>query len=182
MREFFAWMWTTSWFLLQGLGGIVILLALLALLYYLGSRGLDAARRQERINDHLRMVLEQLLRWTLVVVAVLAVLQWFRVLEDAWTLITTVLALVAIGFVASWSVLSNVLCSLILMIARPFQVGDTVELTAQGLRGKVKRFDLLFTTLEAEGGDLIRVPNNAFFQGPFRCRPGDADVPLEEVK
>lgn len=70
-------------------------------------------------------------------------LQQFGVMENAWATLTAFLAMVAIGFVAVWSVLSNSFCSVVLMMSRPFDVGDTVEVSGQALRGKVIDFNLI---------------------------------------
>jgi small-conductance mechanosensitive channel len=108
------------------------------------------------------------------------VLQQFGVLGNAWAALTAILAMVAIGFVAVWSVLSNSLCSILLMVTRPFNVGDTVEIPDVNLRGKVIDFNLIFTTLREEDGSLIQVPNNTFLQKPIRCRVGEGKVTLDE--
>jgi len=90
------------------------------------------------------------------------------------------LALVAIGFVAVWSILSNALCALMLMLTRPFDVGDTIEIVPDGIKGKVVNFSLLFTTLRETEARVIQVPNNTFFQKAIRCEEGDREVGLDE--
>ncbi len=97
-----------------------------------------------------------------------------------WALLSTVLAMVAIGFVAVWSVLSNAFCSVILLMFQPFRVGNRIEMPVSGVAGRVVNFNMLFTTLEAEDGDLVQLPNNTFFQQPVRCRRGDKGVSLDE--
>lgn len=166
--------------ILKGLGGAILLIALVVIAYRLMVRGLDLLKAQERLSPHITVVLQRVLRWVAVVVAVLIVLQSFDFLQNVWTLLSTVLALVAIGFVAVWSVLSNVLCSVMLLIVRPFQVGDVIELSGQDTKGKVVNFNLLFTILRGEDGDLVQIPNNVFFQTPIRRRLGETTVNLEE--
>jgi len=165
---------------LQVVAGAVVLITLIVLAYWLAARGLGMLVVRRRLSDTLAFSLRCLLRWTAVVVGAVVLLEWFGVLSNAWALLSAVLALVAIGFVAVWSILSNVLCSLLLLLARPFRIGDTVELPAQGLGGKVVDFTLLFTIMEHESGDLIQVPNNIFFQTPIRRRLGEVTRGLEE--
>ncbi len=160
--------------------GAAVLIALVALGYSMAVRGLDLLVARKRLSDALAYSLLRLLRWVAVVVAVMVLLDWLGVLANAWALLSAVLALVAIGFVAVWSVLSNILCSLILLIARPFRVGDTVELPTQGLGGEVVDFTLLFTVMQDEAGDLIQVPNNLFFQMPLRRHLGSTTRELDE--
>jgi len=113
-------------------------------------------------------------------VGLLLVLQCYGLLVNAWTTLTAVLGLVAIGFVAVWSVLSNMLCSMMLLVSRPFEVGDTIEVPVDSLRGKVIDFNLLFTKLQDEDGSVIQIPNNTFFQKPIRRRSGTGGVQLDE--
>jgi small-conductance mechanosensitive channel len=82
--------------------------------------------------------------------------------------------------VAVWSVVSNVLCSLLLLIIRPFQVGDTIELPTQSIKGKVINFTLMFTTLRGDEGELVQIPNNLFFQMPLKRRIGTSTIDLSE--
>ncbi len=165
---------------LQVIAGAAVLIVLVALAYWLAARGLGMPAVRKRLSDTLAFSLRRLLRWTAVVVGAVMLLEWFGVLGNTWALLSAVLALVAIGFVAVWSILSNVLCSLLLLLARPFRIGDTIELPAQGLGGKVVDFTLLFTIMEHESGDLIQVPNNIFFQTPIRRRLGEVTRGLEE--
>ncbi len=99
---------------------------------------------------------------------------------DFFALMGGLLALIAIGFFAVWSTLSNVLCALFLLTVRPFQVGDELELIPDPLRGRVVDLNLFFTTLRTEDGRLIQVPNNLFFQRVVVRRCGDSGVPLSE--
>jgi len=166
--------------LLTSLGGAVLLILLVYLCYRILRRTIGALEHRQRIPAQMSFVLQRLLRWAVVVLTVVVVLQSFGLLKDFWTFLSAMLALVAIGFVAVWSVLSNVMCSVILLVTRPFQVGDTIEFPAQQLKGKVVNFSLLFTILRDENGDLIQIPNNTFFQTPIRRRPGKLAVSLEE--
>lgn len=84
----------------------------------------------------------------------------------------TVLGLVAIGFVAVWSVLSNFLCTFVLVAFKPFAVGDELELPAESVKGRVVDLSMIFTTLESGEGETVMIPNNTFFQRIFKRRAG----------
>ncbi|MDZ7618456.1 MAG: mechanosensitive ion channel [Patescibacteria group bacterium] len=165
---------------LQFVTATSVIVALVLIVYALSVRGLNALVAQKRLSGPLAYSLCRLLRWAAIVVGTMVLLEWFGVLANAWAVLSTVLALVAIGFVAVWSVLSNILCSLILLIARPFRIGDTVELPGPGLGGTVVDFTLLFTVMREKSGDLIQVPNNLFFQMPIRRHLGEATRELNE--
>jgi small-conductance mechanosensitive channel len=84
--------------------------------------------------------------------------------------LSTVLAMVAIGFVAVWSILSNTLCTIIIMIFRPFSVGDEIEFAGDPVKGRVIDLNFFYTTLDAGDGSVLQVPNNMFFQKVVRRR------------
>jgi small-conductance mechanosensitive channel len=166
--------------LLANVGQALVLVLLVYLAYRLAWRAVRALKSRGRLTEQIAFVIQRILRWSAVVLGCVVVLQAFGFLQDVWALVSTVVALVAIGFVAVWSVMSNVLCSLILILARPFQVGDTIVLPSQDLEGKVVNFTLLFTVLKHDDGDLIQIPNNTFFQTAIRRRPGASAVSLKE--
>ncbi|MGI9524692.1 MAG: mechanosensitive ion channel family protein [Hyphomicrobiaceae bacterium] len=58
---------------------------------------------------------------------------------------------------ATQSTLSNLASGLLLMISRPFDVGD--EVTVSGVSGKVKNVSIVSTVIRSEDGQTIIVPN-----------------------
>jgi len=105
-------------------------------------------------------------RWIGILVIVALLLQRFDI--HVMTLLSTVLAMVAIGVVAVWSLLSHIMATFLLMATKPFRVHDTVSITNEDMCGKVVDLNLFFTTLKAENGDIFQVPNNLFFQRVLR--------------
>lgn len=93
-----------------------------------------------------------------------------------WTAFTGFATVAAVAFFAAWSVLSNIFCSLLIFIMRPFRLLDHIELLESGdkpgLRGRVIDVNLVYTTLEEideEGRPtVLQVPNNLFFQRTTR--------------
>jgi small-conductance mechanosensitive channel len=164
-----------------------------AILYTLIIRALGRLAEQGLIARQLQLTLNRVTRWLLLIVVLLLILGVFGVsVTSFWTALSGVLVLVALGFVAVWSVLSNVLCSVLLVIFSPFRIGDEVEIQDTGstttLRGKVVDINMFFTTLESGDEDealdkapdkaghkpvIVRVPNNLFFQKFVRCWPGE---------
>ena len=107
--------------------------------------------------------------------AILMILDRFGVSGTVlWTAFTGFAAVAAVAFFAAWSVLSNLFCALLIMVAQPFRLGDDVEVldTAEkpGAKGRVVDINLLYTTLqEADGGGrLLQIPNALFFQRVVR--------------
>jgi small-conductance mechanosensitive channel len=113
-------------------------------------------------------------RWILIGGTALIVLQQIGVFGQAWAVLTAVLAAIAVGFVASWSLLSNITCAVLLLLYRPFRIGDEIELLEPdgrvGVSGRVIDLNLVFTTLLDTGDAVVRIPNNLFVQKYSRVR------------
>lgn len=122
-----------------------------------------------------------LLRYAILLIAAMLILGlWGFELGTIFALLGTVLGLVAIGFVAVWSVLSNFLCTLVLVVFKPFSVGDEIELPADNVKGRVTDLSLIFTTLQVADDETVMVPNNTYFQKVFKRRRGRHTTGLGE--
>lgn len=86
-------------------------------------------------------------------------------MQGLWSMLVASLSLVAIGFVAMWSILSHMLASILIVVFRPFEVGDRVEILGDApILGEVTDLNPVYTTLRTEDGGILQVPNNLFFQ------------------
>ena len=143
------------------------------------KRAFEFAARRANLPTLAFRPLRLLIRYAVLVVAVSLVLKRFGYdVDTLLAVLGTVLGLVAIGFVAVWSVLSNFLCTFVLIIFKPFCVGDELEIPADSVGGTVVDLTLIFTTLRNEEGELIQVPNNMFFQKIFKRRVGRKAIDL----
>lgn len=116
----------------------------------------------------------------LAIAAVLVLGRWGFQVDALVAVVGTILGLIAIGFVAMWSVLSNLLCAFVLVMFKPFSVGDELELAGdESVKGTVTDLSLIFTTLDAGEREKIIIPNNVFFQRIFKRREGAVTSSLE---
>jgi small-conductance mechanosensitive channel len=163
-------------------GGLILTLAVGLLCFQVGRRGLERLFASGLVNQAFFLIAKNILRWLLIIVVAVAILQQLGVkVSNIVTALLTVAGMIAIGFIAVWSVLSNILCAMMLIIFRNFDMGDEIEIIepvgGPGLRGRVVGFNLMFTIL-AESGEGVdaamrtQVPNNIFFQKTLRRRPG----------
>jgi small-conductance mechanosensitive channel len=102
------------------------------------------------------------------VTALLVLNLWGISVSGLWTLLASTVAVVGVGFLAVWTMVSNVTASFFISLWRPFRLGQTVEILPEALKGRVIDRNLMFTVLRDEGGNLLQVPNNMFFQKMFR--------------
>jgi small-conductance mechanosensitive channel len=158
--------------------GLQILLILVA--GYMAQRlvGRFLTRLGERypLPPELLLPLRGGLRWFIMGSAFVIVLGQLGVSATVlWTALSGFVAVAAVAFFAMWSVLSNLLCAVLIYTIGPFRIGDVVELVdtldKPGVKGRVLEINLMFTTLiePAEaGGALVQVPNSQFFQKSVR--------------
>jgi small-conductance mechanosensitive channel len=94
-----------------------------------------------------------------------------------WTAFTGFAAVAAVAFFAAWSVLSNIFCTFLIVLTRPFRLYDQIELLESGdkpgLRGQVVDVNVIYTTLKETPADdgttsVLQIPNSLFFQRVVR--------------
>ena len=168
---------------------VIILAGLIA--YILLRRGLTSLSTNKYISESLAGVLQLMFRWAIIVLVVLVSLQQLGVqMVAVWAALSAGVVFIGVGLIAVWSVFSNALCSLLLLVFQPFRIGDRIEIIeatgGTGLRGKVINLNPIFTYLEEEdngngdGGSIVYVPNNIFFQKTIRRWQGIKSERLDE--
>jgi small-conductance mechanosensitive channel len=99
-----------------------------------------------------------------------------------WAVLISAAAVIGVGFLAVWTMVSNVTASLFITIWRPFQLGQTVEILPENLRGRVIDRNFMFTALRDDGGSVLHIPNNLFFQKVFRVSDGSKRSLFEDLE
>lgn len=158
--------------------GLQILLILVAafVLQRVVARCLIRLSERYPLPPELMVPLRGGLRWLIMGSALIFVLERLGVSATVlWTALSGFVAVAAVAFFAMWSVLSNLLCAVLIFTVGPFRIGDVVELVETldkpGVKGRVTAINLLFTTLielPEAGGALVQVPNSQFFQKSVR--------------
>lgn len=162
--------------------GIILVLALGFVTFLLIKRGLKLLLTSEYISNPVYIVAKNIIRWLVIIAVMVIILQHLGIkIGNIMAGLLTVAGMIAIGFIAVWSVLSNILCSGFLVAFRMFEIGDEIMVVepigGEGLKGRVVSFNVMFTTLEEKvGADeeiyLTQVPNNIFFQKSLRRKRG----------
>ena len=181
---------TINWQVLS-LGSLVVVVALVV--DRVAFAGLHALQRAGRVPESTARIIRRWGRGLLVMIAGLCIvaLAGYRI-TGLWAFLTAVMGLVAIGFVAVWSILANVTSTLIILIWRPFNVGERVLIQPDGIEGEVVDINFMYTLLRCDGGARTTVPNSLFLQKFIRRLPPtqqverslaeqlEADRPLDE--
>ena len=162
----------------KSIGASLIIVLISIFVYVLLVRLLKAGVAKGALTAPVVGIFRVVIRLFIGSLAILFVFQEFGVLENVWAAIVAVLAMVAIGFVAVWSVMCNVMCTLLIIIYRMSLVGDKIEIPADNLSGNVVDLNLMYTTLRCDDGMLIQIPNSTFFQKPIKRKPGLEPIDL----
>jgi small-conductance mechanosensitive channel len=164
------------------LASIPVVLAILIGLYVLNAilrRGINIVAHRMHLTDTDVLPVQHVLRWLLRILALILILSVFGFqLGGIWAVISTVLGLIAIGFVAVWSMLSNTSATMLILFMRPYQVGDDIEFAGEAVRGRVIDLNFFFTTLIDHEGHLLQIPNNLIWQKVLKRRRNDPPVSL----
>lgn len=153
------------------LGGVLINLVV--------GRALTLLAKRTDLTEADLVPARNMLRWLVRIIVFVLVLGVFGFeLGGIWALVSTVLAMIAIGFVAVWSLLSHSTATILLVIIRPFQVGDDIALPSENMAGRVIDLNFFYTTLLDHEGNEWRVPNNLFFQKVMKRTKQPASITL----
>lgn len=156
-------------------------LAITALIVMVGLLLVRLARR--RIRARLRQLhkdrglpfetIVAIERWAVlllwVVVAIVLLNYWNVQFGSLWTTLISVLGVVGVGLLATWTMASNLTAGTLLAITKPFELGQEIEILPEGVKGRAIDRNMMFTTLREAAGSTVTIPNNLIFQRIVRC-------------
>lgn len=114
-----------------------------------------------RMDITVAKFVSNIVRWTILVLAVVTALDQLGVGTTSFSAVIAATGL-AVGL-AFQSSLSNLAAGLMLLVFRPFKVGDTIK--AAGITGIVNEVDLFSTEIDTPDGRRIVVPNGQIAGG-----------------
>jgi len=145
------------------LSALAILLAGLWITGWLSGTVRRIAERQPRIDNTLAVFFASIVRYGLMAFVLIAVLARFGV-ETTQLVAVLGAATLAIGL-ALQGTLSNVAAGVMLILFRPYRLGDIVELN--GRRGAVRDINLFVTELATPDNVKITLPNGQCWGAPI---------------
>lgn len=175
-------------------GAVIILIAGWLVAGWVQGLTRRALERARRMDPTLKPFIASTARYAVLVFVVVAVLAQFGVQTAS-----IVAALGTIGLavgLALQGTLSNVAAGLMLLVLRPFRIGDAID--ADGIVGTVQEIGLFATEMKTADGVYLHVPNGTllnrsirnFARNPTRridiratsSYGGDVDVPLAAAR
>lgn len=162
--------------------GVILVAALIGSLYVSRAmrRALLTIQPRLRPPSEAIILLPRTLTALLWLCAGLLVLDvWGISVAGLWAVLASAAAVIGVGFLAVWTMVSNITASLFIGIWHPFHLGETVEILPENLGGRVIDRNLMFTVLREASGTTLQIPNNFFFQKMFRVSARDAQYLFE---
>jgi small-conductance mechanosensitive channel len=186
MNDLSIWLDRHNVSVMAVLATVVLVIAAFVLSYLL-KRQLQEFLRQ--LTSRLRLPYQTVLTTTRllistfwIVVAMLVLEIWGVSVGGLWTLLVSAATIVGVGFLATWTMISNITASFFIAFWRPFHLGDTIEMLPENLGGRVIDSNLMFVVVRESGGAVIQIPNNFFFQKIFRVSGDNNKTLFEEYE
>lgn len=109
---------------------------------------------------------------------------WGMNLKDFSLFLSSTLAILGVGFVAQWSILSNLTASVILFFSHPLRLGDRIRVLDKDFdwTGKVEDISGFYLFMRTDDGRRITIPTNLVIQkGIEILQNHDTDSSEEEI-
>jgi small-conductance mechanosensitive channel len=89
--------------------------------------------------------------------------------------ISSLLTILAIAFVAQWSIISNITSTLIVFFAHPAKIGDTITVLDKDfqIEGRISDIGVFFIVITTVEEEKITIPSNIFMQKMVKRKPAD---------
>jgi len=145
-----------------GLGLLVYLIA-----RWISSWATRLLRRRlakQKADEELIILLQMLTRWGIQALGIILALEQLAPGRLSTLLAGLGIAGVTIGF-ALQDVAKNFIAGILLLLTRPFEIGDTIEVN--GYTGKVLSINLRFTEMREVDGRFVVIPNTEVYISPI---------------
>jgi small conductance mechanosensitive channel len=143
--------------------GVIILLVAAWMLAAWARRTLYRGLNKPQFDQTLIRFLSNFLRWAILTMGVVAALTIFGIAPASLAAVVGATGL-AVGLAMQGS-LSNLAAGIMLLILRPFKVGESI--TVAGFTGVVDEIELFYTKLDTADRRRVMIPNSAVFGAPI---------------
>ncbi len=142
--------------------------------YFVTSRALSKALIKLGVSKHAAPVraiyIGKIFNLGMALVVVLALcFIWGVDYNGLLVLTSSVLAVMGIGLVAQWSLLSNITASIIIFFSYPARIGDEIRVVDgdNSIEGTIIDITLFQVLIKNKQDDIVNYPNNLLMQKPM---------------
>lgn len=118
-------------------------------------------KEQNKLDENTSRILRRLLRWGSMLIILAFIITQFGIKIDLIAGLVVLASGTVIGF-AAMNTLGNAIAGIILMVSRPFKIGDRVFFNGQF--ADVEEIDLVYTRLKTTNNVIISIPNQKLIQ------------------
>jgi small-conductance mechanosensitive channel len=154
-----------------GVGLIVVYIVVVS------AKGLFIRRfaRAQKIDTRRTAIVNKLITIFLFIGLLIAeTITWGVHVSGLYVFITSFFAMVAIGFFAVWSVLSNITASVLIFFLFPYKIGDHIQVVGDDIKGTITDITLFHLIVESGDTGIVTIPNNVVIQKSIRIFPDDS--------
>jgi small-conductance mechanosensitive channel len=141
------------------------------------------ARKSEKVINRTNLIIKHV-DFAMYFLAILAlIIIWGVEIKDLGFVMSSVFAVIGIGFFAQWSILSNVTSGIIMFFTFPYRIGDYIVIHDKDFdyQGTIEDIRGFHTLLKTQDGRLITYPNSLMLQkGVSVIKPEELNDFLEE--
>lgn len=161
MNDFITLIFEQSTLWLPKIIGLIIVFGVFIVLTRISNKIILKVSQRLNLDQSLSHLFARTIRITLIIIGLITALGTIGV--DVTALVAGLgLTGFALGF-ALKDTISNILSGVLILIYRPFKVGDEIIIASH--QGKVISIDLRYTELAAEGAKVL-IPNAKLFTDP----------------
>tara|TARA_R110002124_G_scaffold138576_6_gene302327 strand:+ start:281783 stop:282352 length:570 start_codon:yes stop_codon:yes gene_type:complete len=154
---------TYAWQLTQSVVHIIVFMLLRWILVRLVKR---FAKRSERVEHRTGLIIKYIDFATIFLLILGFILIWGVDFRNLGVVMSSIFAVIGIGFFAQWSILSNITSGIIMFFTFPYKIGDLIkihdkEFPYEGIIEDIKTFHIIIKTVNNE---IITYPNTMLLQ------------------
>ena len=153
---------------LKVVGALIVLIIGMRIAAWLGRLVRETAQKRENIDNTLGNFFGSIVKWVFTAATIIATLQVFGVQATSFVAVLGAMTL-AIGL-SLQGALGNIASGIMIMLFRPYSLGDFVELAGTG--GTVTDINLFQTVLATSDNIKIMVPNSQAIDGVIKNYSG----------
>ncbi|PVW13891.1 mechanosensitive ion channel family protein [Marixanthomonas spongiae] len=153
-------------YLSQLLKSVFIVLLFLALRFMAVHVIKRYAKKFERLEHRTGLIVKHVNFSSIFFIALFLIIIWGVQIKDLGLVLSSVFAVIGVGFFAQWSILSNITSGVIMFFTFPYKIGDYIKIhdndfPYEGMIEDIKSFHVMVRTKDK---GLITYPNSMMLQ------------------
>lgn len=147
--------------------GTLILLLLLFIGNMIFKTILKRIDKRVHFAQERKRIIFKIIRFFIIILIIIGLIGiWGVDPKQLLLFLASILTLLAVGFFAQWSILSNITASLILFFYHPIRIGGYIKILDKDLpiEGVVENITIFFLYIRTNEGELLSIPNILLMQ------------------